>query len=88
MQTERCLYHNNVVYSLIDYYLFEVEIVSILIEEFFITYLFCDHAAAAFRAENIESLSRKKYKPAHIANIFIRQSHLFSSSSQYNQGLP
>lgn len=53
-------------------HLLEVEVVSVLVEKFFVTNLFGNHAAPAFRAENIQLLSGKEHEPTHIAYIFVR----------------
>lgn len=52
--------------------LLEVEVVSILVEKFFVTNLFGNHATPAFRAEDIQLLSGKEHEPTHIAYIFVR----------------
>jgi hypothetical protein len=78
----------NFKYVWLEDYLLEVKVVSIFIKEFFITYFFCNHAAPTFRAEDIKRFSGKEHEPTHITYIFVRQSHLFSSSFQYNQGFP
>jgi len=69
-------------------HLLEVEVISVLVEKFFVANFFGNHAASAFRAENIQLLSGKEHEPTHIAYIFVRQSHLFSSSFQCSQGSP